>query len=159
VSLIATVPECVEPRRRSEAVLGHVAGTNSWHRQLVWFSAIGIVMTLAYLGLYQGLRAALGVQLANLAAWVLTSVVDTSANRRFTFAVHGRTGAARAQGEGMLVFAVGLVLTTAALAILDATVADPNVAAEASVQLVANGLAGLLRFLVLREWVFRPSGH
>src|SRR3954452_5366529 len=79
-------------------------------RQAAWFTAIGGVMTLAYFLLYVALRAALGPQAANYLAWTVTAVADTAANRRFTFAA--RISRGRAQLEGMLVFALGLVLTS-----------------------------------------------
>lgn len=129
-----------------------------WWSQLVRFSGIGVVMTVLYLVLYQVLRPVLGDQGANLVAWVLTAVMDTSANRRLTFGIHGRAGAGRAQGQGMLVFALGLALTSGSLAVLDLTVAHPDVWLQASVQLAANGVAGLVRFLLLRGWVFRSRG-
>src|SRR3954469_13288733 len=92
---------------------GH--GAARWWSQLVRFSGIGVVMTAVYLVLYQVLRPVLGDQGANLVAWVLTAVIDTSANRRLTFGIHGRAGAGRAQGQGMLVFALGLALTSGSL--------------------------------------------
>ena len=63
------------------------------------YTAIGIASTLAYLALYQLLREPLGAQPANLLSWVLTAVLDTAANRRCTFGLAGRAGAARAQLE------------------------------------------------------------
>jgi putative flippase GtrA len=124
--------------------------------QLVSYSVIGGVMTLAYLGLYAGLRGVLGAQPANAVAWLATAVADTAANRRLTFGVSGRAGAARAQGEGLLVFGLALAITSGSLYGLDALVAHPGRLLELGVLLVANLVAGLLRFLLLRTWVFAP---
>ena len=124
--------------------------------QLVWYAAIGGVMTLAYLGLYAGLRAVLAAQPANVVAWVATAVADTAANRRFTFGISGRSGAARAQGEGLLVFGLALAITSGSLYSLDILVAHPGRLLELGVLLAANLVAGLLRFLLLRTWVFAP---
>ena len=124
--------------------------------QLIWYSAIGGVVTLAYLGLYAALREVLGAQPANAVAWLATAVADTAANRRFTFGISGRSGAVRAQGEGLLVFALGLAITSGSLRGLDTLVAQPERLLELGVLLAANVVAGLLRFLLLRAWVFAP---
>lgn len=125
-------------------------------RQLVRFTVIGGVMTLAYLGLYAVLRGSWGPQEANLLAWVATALADTSANRRLTFGVSGRPGAARAQVEGLLVFGTGMAITSGSLLALDAVVAQPGQLLELGVLLGANAVAGLLRFALLRHWVFAP---
>jgi putative flippase GtrA len=124
--------------------------------QLVSYSVIGGVLTLAYLGLYAGLRDILGAQPANAVAWLTTAVADTAANRRFTFGISGRSGAARAQGEGLLVFGLALAITSGSLYGLDILVAHPGRLPELGVLLAANLVAGLLRFLLLRTWVFTP---
>ena len=136
------------PRRTGLVVVG---------RQLAWFTGIGVVMTLAYLALYALLRPTCGAQLANAIAWVVTAVGDTSANRRFTFGVFGRPGAARAQVEGLLVFGLGWAITSGSLVALEALVAEPGYTLELVVLAVANLVAGLLRFALLRWWVFAPG--
>lgn len=125
-------------------------------RQLVRFTALGGVMTVAYLALYAALRGSWGAQEANLFAWVTTAVADTAANRRLTFGVSGRSGAARAQVEGLLVFGTGVLITSGSLLALDAAVAHPGQLLELGVLLGANVVAGLLRFGLLRHWVFAP---
>ena len=124
--------------------------------QLGWYTAIGIASTLAYLALFQLLREPVGAQPANLLAWVLTAVVDTAANRRYTFGLAGRAGAARAQLEGLAVFGLGYVLTSGSLAALDGATTGAGRTAELGVLVAANLAAGLLRFLLLRVWVFAP---
>jgi putative flippase GtrA len=116
-------------------------------------------MTLAYLALYVLLRGTLGAQAANVVAWVATAIVDTAANRRLTFGLSGRPGAARAQLEGLVVFGIGMVLTSGSLFTLDALVAHPTHLLELGVLLLANIVAGLLRFSLLRHWVFSPRRH
>lgn len=125
--------------------------------QLLSYTVIGMVMTLAYLSLYAGLRPVLGAQPANLLAWVLTAVADTAANRRLTFGRVGRLGAVRAQAQGLLVFAVSLALTSGALLGLASLAAHPATWLQLGVLVAANVLAGLLRFTVLRGWVFASS--
>jgi putative flippase GtrA len=126
--------------------------------QLVRFAVIGIASTLAYLLLFLLLREVVPAQAANLGALLTTAVANTAANRRITFGVRGGTGAARAQLQGLAVFALGLALTSGSLAALDAVVAVPSTAAEVTVLVAANAAATLLRFLLFRGWVFRPRG-
>jgi putative flippase GtrA len=126
-------------------------------RQMGWFTGIGVVMTIAYLALYAALRLVMGAQAANVVSWVVTAVADTSANRRFTFGVLGRAGAVRAQLEGLMVFGLGLAITSGSLYALDAAVAEPGRVLELGVLAAANLAAGLLRFVLLRWWVFAPG--
>ncbi|GLW95082.1 sugar translocase [Actinokineospora globicatena] len=123
-------------------------------RQVVRFAAVGAVSTLAYLVLYVLLRGQVGPQAANLVALLVTAVGNTAANRRLTFGVHGSAGAARHQFQGLLVFALGLGLTSGALALLHGLTA-PSRLTEVAVLVSANLLATVLRFLLLRGWVFR----
>src|SRR5664279_1876412 len=124
--------------------------------QLVRFGAIGVASTLAYLALYVLLRGALGAQPANLLALLATTVANTTANRRLTFGLSGRAGAGRAQVEGLLVFGLGLALTSGALAALPAVTVHPGRRLELTVLVAANATATVLRFLLLRSWVFAP---
>src|SRR3954467_15395812 len=91
--------------------------------QLMRFAVIGMLSTLAYLLLFVLLRGSVGAQAANLSALLLTAVANTAANRRITFGVRGAAGAARAQFQGLVVFGLGLGLTSASLALLHAV--DP----------------------------------
>jgi putative flippase GtrA/glycosyltransferase involved in cell wall biosynthesis len=122
--------------------------------QAVHFSAIGILSTLAYLALFLLLRP-LGSQPANLIALLVTAVANTVANRRFTFGVRGSVGVAHHQFEGLVVFAVGLALTSGSLAILHGAI-DPSRVVELAVLVLANLAATVLRFVLLRSWVFHP---
>ncbi len=124
-------------------------------KQLVRFAAVGVVSTLAYLLLFVLLRGGLGAQGANLVALLVTAIANTAANRRFTFGVRGRSGAGRHQFEGLIVFGLGLALTSGSLALLHMFSA-PGGPAELAAVVGANLLATVLRFLLLRNWVFRP---
>ena len=124
-------------------------------RQGVLFATIGIVSTIAYLLLFVALRGLTGAQGANLVALLVTAVANTAANRRFTFGVRGRAGVARHQFEGLLVFGVGLGMTSGSLALLTA-VAEPSRIVELAVLVAANLLATVVRFVLLRGWVFHP---
>jgi putative flippase GtrA len=125
-------------------------------RQLPSFAAIGAVSTLAYLGLFWVLRSALSAVAANALALLVTAVANTAANRRFTFGVTGRHRRLRQHLEGLVVFGLGLAMTTGALGLLERTTDHPGRAAELAALVAANAAATVARFVLLRSWVFHP---
>lgn len=125
-------------------------------QQVLRFGAVGAASTLAYVLLFLALRGGLGAQGANALALVLTAVANTAVNRRVTFGVRGRRDAGRHQLQGLVVFAVGLAVTSGSLAGLHAASGAPARSVELVVLVAANLLATLLRFLLLRRWVFGP---
>ncbi|MGW4691065.1 glycosyltransferase [Kitasatospora cineracea] len=124
--------------------------------QSVSFAVIGGLCTLAYLLLYLGLRQPLPALVANALALAVTAVFNTAANRRFTFGVTGRRDALKHQLEGGLAFLVGLVLTSGAVAVLHAVSPDAGHGVELAVLVAANAAATVVRFVLLRVWVFNP---
>jgi putative flippase GtrA len=125
--------------------------------QLLRFAAVGVASTLAYLVIYALLRTGTGPQAANLIALLVTAVANTAANRRLTFGVRGTDRAWRHQAQGLVVFAIGLGLTSGSLALLGALSATPPKAVELAVLIVANLVATGVRFLMMRVWVFRAA--
>jgi len=115
------------PVLREAGLSGAPAGAG---RGLAWqlprFLVIGVLSTAAYVLLYLLFRGFAGAQEANLAALLLTAVGNTAANRRLTFGVRGRAGAARHQFRGLIAFAAGLLLTSGALAMLHAYCRYPD---------------------------------
>ncbi len=119
--------------------------------QMVRFGIVGIASTLAFALLYLLLHPAMGAQAANLTALLLTAIANTAANRAFTFGIRGRTGVARHQLNGLVVFAFCLAITSGSLYVLHRF--DPTVGkvVELSVLVVANLVATLIRFVALRR--------
>jgi putative flippase GtrA len=129
-------------------------------RGLAWqiprFAAIGVLSTLAYIVVYLALRSFMGAQAANALSLLLTAIGNTAANRRLTFGLSGRAGAAMHQFRGLIAFGVCLVLTSGALMSLHAVSASPGRGAEVAVLVAANLVATALRFVLYRGWVFAP---
>jgi putative flippase GtrA len=125
--------------------------------QIVRFAAIGIASTLAYLVLFFLLRLGMGAQAANFLALAITAIGNTAANRRLTFGIRGREGAVRHQFQGFGVFLLGLVITSGSLALLMSINPEPSVPVEVVVLVLANLLATVVRFVLLRGWVFRRA--
>jgi len=123
-------------------------------RQLVGFCVVGALSTLFYLLLYSGFRTFTGSQFANALALLVSAVANTAANRRLTFGVRGSERAMQHQAQGLVVFGIGLALTSGSLAALNAATTDPAHSTELAVLIAANLAATVLRFLLLRAWVF-----
>ncbi|GAA2006207.1 bifunctional glycosyltransferase family 2/GtrA family protein [Nakamurella flavida] len=130
---------------------------NGMVRQLVRFGAIGVLSTLAYLVLFVALRDLAGNQGANFLALAITAVANTAANRRLTFGVRGRSGMGRHHLQGFGVFLLGLAVTSGSLFALNHLDPAAGPGLEISVLVLANLVATVLRFLLLRGWVFRRS--
>jgi putative flippase GtrA len=133
--------------------------------QLTRFVLVGAASTTAYVLLYLLLRGVLAAQAANALSLLLTAMANTAVNRRVTFGIRGRAHAARHQVRGLIAFAIGLALTSGALAALHASAPQAGRDAELTVLVAANLTATLVRFGLYRSWVFRhptsspgPSG-
>ncbi len=124
-------------------------------RQLPSFLVIGVLSTLFYLGLFVLARRFTDPQAANLLALAVSAVANTAANRRFTFGITGSEGAVRHQLQGAVAFLIGLGLSAGVLALLDLVVPDASRAVEVAGLVVANGLATVARFVLMKVWVFR----
>jgi putative flippase GtrA len=133
-----------------------VALPSGMARQLPSFAVIGIISTVAQLLLYLVLRTALSPLAANALSLLFTTVANTAANRRFTFGVTGPANAFRQQLEAGLTFLLGLLLSTGGLALLHALNPHASRGVELAALVGANGVATLVRFLLLRAWVFHP---
>lgn len=125
-------------------------------RQLVRFAVVGVASTVAYAILYLLLRGPFGAQAANVTALLLTAIANTAANRRVTFGISGRSRAATHQGQGLVVFGLAWALTSGSLVLLAAEAPTAGRVTELVVLVVANLGATVLRFVLLRHWVFRP---
>ena len=123
-------------------------------RQLVSFGLIGVASTLAYAVLYLVLRAAMPAQAANALSLLLTAVANTAANRRLTFGVRGAGGRLRVQSQGLVVFALGLAVTSGSLFLLRRYDPAASHAVELAVLIAASVIATLLRFVMFRAWIF-----
>lgn len=130
------------------------AGTGRLGLQVAMFAIVGVASTIAYAVLYLLLRGPLSAFGANLLALVLTTLANTAANRRLTFGVRGRRHAVRHHVRGLVVFAVGLGVTSGALWLLHAT-GHTHHGAEVVVLTAANLVVTVMRFVAMRTWVFR----
>ncbi|WP_206797148.1 bifunctional glycosyltransferase family 2/GtrA family protein [Amycolatopsis sp. MtRt-6] len=154
----ARVPDL--PRRPApraahpDAVLGTPSGGRLW--EILSFAVVGVVSTIANLVLYAVFRLWWPVLVANLVALVLTTLFNTEANRRFTFA-GASTSRGKAHLQGLVVFGLYYAFTSAALLALHGFDPEPGRALELTVLFAASVLGTAGRFVLLRSWVFRSS--
>jgi putative flippase GtrA len=122
-------------------------------RQLLRYGLVGGLGTVVTALLYLVFRIWWDAVPANLAALVLSTVASTEANRRFTF---GGRPVDRTreylQNAGTVVFYA--FYSSAVLVVLGEVVDEPTALQESGTVAAASVLGGVLRFLVLRNWVF-----
>lgn len=132
-------------------------GRPSFFGQVLRFGIVGALSTIAFALLYLVLQAPFGAQQANFMALLLTAIGNTAANRRFTFGISGPVKLFTQQIQGLVVFLLAWTMTSSSLAILHTVNADAPPNLELIILTGANVLATLMRFVLLRVWVFRDS--
>jgi putative flippase GtrA len=128
-------------------------------RQLVRFTGVGIVCTVASLALYAILRPWIGSQPANAAALIITSLMNTALNRRLTFKITERRRMRRDHLNGLIVILVALLITGGSLAVLHWVRPDASVSDELWTTTLSGFIATAVRFTLLRHWIFRRARH
>jgi putative flippase GtrA len=123
--------------------------------ELLRFAGVGVFSTLAYLGAFAALWPLVGGFAANAISILGCGLANAALHRHLA----GR-GVSRADRAHRLLGTAGLLgislaVTSGALAVAMVLDRSSLVAALIAVTL-ANGVAALARFWVLRAWVFRP---
>ena len=128
------------PPRTTPAILGQARS----------FVVIGVISTIAFIALFAVLDARMPTAAANAIALLVTTVANTEANRRFTFAVSRRARRLRDHAAGLVAFGIALAMTTGALAIV--ALVDPSASdvTEGIALVAAGGVATVTRFSLLR---------
>jgi putative flippase GtrA len=126
-------------------------------RQLVSFVVIGVACTAAFAVLYTVLRhlgaAATG---SNALALILTMGVNFAANRRFTFQASDGPLARQLAGYAVA-YLLGLAASTVALVALLDLLHHPHGLADTAAGVTAGLAATVVRFVLMRAWVFRAA--
>ena len=123
--------------------------------QLLRFAGVGLISTLGYLFLFIAWRPLAGTYGANLLALAICTLFNTAVHKELSRGADGALRRGRFIGVVAGLLAISATLTT--LALLGAQVLAPSSFPLALVAVtVANGAAAVLRFAILRSWVFRP---
>ena len=123
-------------------------------RQIASFVVVGAVATLAFFVVYNGMRFVASPFASNAVAIIASSLLNFIMNRRLTFGWHGWRRWLRQLFEFSLVLAVTLGASSAGLAALFAVHPDPGIVEENLAVIGASGLLFMVRFWLLRIWVF-----
>ncbi|MGW4356074.1 GtrA family protein [Nocardia sp. NPDC004582] len=121
--------------------------------QLIRFAVVGGVSNIAYVLMFMAMNAS-GALVANIAGSMLSTAIANELHRRLTFRAAGRVGWFSAQWEGGGLAAIGLVISTAALAGLDFWAPGLGELTQATAVLAVMAAVGGMRFLALRGFVF-----
>jgi len=101
------------------------------------------------------LLSRVGSQTANLIGVLVSTMVANEMHRRLTFHAGGRVTFLTGQIEGGGLALVGLAASSGALAAFDRLYPDASAWAQLLLLAAVTGTIGLVRFVVLRLWVFR----
>jgi putative flippase GtrA len=123
--------------------------------QLMRFAGVGAISTLGYLFLFVAWRPLAGSLGANALALAICTLFNTAVHKELSRGANGRLRRGHFLAVTAGLFAVSLVLTTAAL-LLTRLVSTTSLPLELAAVTVANAMAAVLRFAALRAWVFRP---
>ena len=93
-------------------------------------------------------------QTANLLALLVATVANTAANRRWTFGVRGWHGLGRQHLQALAVFGLTWAMSSVALLLVGSVTASPGAALQTAAIAVANLAATVVRFVVMRRWIF-----
>ncbi|MFY9636820.1 GtrA family protein [Pseudarthrobacter sp. BIM B-2242] len=128
-------------------------------RQLIRFTGVGIICTASSLALYALLRQWIDPQLANAAALIVTSVMNTALNRRLTFKITSNRKRTQDHLNGLIVIVIALLITGSSLGILHWLHPQATVADELLTTTLSGFVATAVRFTLLRHWIFRRARH
>lgn len=81
-------------------------------------------------------------------------MANTAVNRRLTFGIRGPRDRWRHQTQGLLILGTGLALTSLALTALHAVAPGAGPGVEVAVLTIANLVVTVMRFVLMRVWVF-----
>ncbi|HJQ47357.1 MAG TPA: GtrA family protein [Amycolatopsis sp.] len=141
---MTTTAEWIERRPTRRPVVAH---------PVVWYVIAGVVTTGLQELIFLATRLLIGSVVGNIVAIAITTVLNTEFQRRVTFAgMHTSPLRLHLQSAGTFAFYAGygsLVLLS-----LQAITPSPSATVEAIVLAAASMIGGILRFAVLRWWVF-----
>jgi glycosyltransferase involved in cell wall biosynthesis len=152
---VADLPRRPEPKpAHPDAVVARRETGLLW--QLISFGLIGVVSTVANLVLYGIMRGWWPALVANFVALTVTTLLNTEANRRFTF-LRSAGAATRVHLQGLIVFAMYYAFTSGALLALGALDPTASRSLELLVLLASSLIGTAARFVLLRAWVFKNT--
>lgn len=136
--------------------------TGELSRQGLRFAVVGSLATVIQLGLYAFLSGSVGAQLANIMAWLVSTLIGNFAHHRYTFKVARVSTHLGPQGRfddqadhlvGLFTSLAGLGIGSLALDMLG----NPTGLAGTIALVGVNSAVGALRFITLHQWFGRTA--
>jgi glycosyltransferase involved in cell wall biosynthesis len=124
--------------------------------QLLRFAGVGVISTLGYLFLFIAWRPIAGDFGSNALALAICTLFNTAVHRELARNMQGSRHQGRFVAVSAGLFAISLGLTSLGLLAAHALSGSSLPVALVAVT-VANAAAAVLRFALLRAWVFRPG--
>ena len=124
--------------------------------QLLRFAGVGVVSTLGYLFLFVAWRPLMGPLGANAVAMAIATLFNTAVHRELSRNTDGQARRGRLLAVAGGLYVVSLGLTTLGLLVAQ-WLAPSALLPELVAITVANLVAAVFRFAVLRAWIFRPG--
>jgi putative flippase GtrA len=118
-----------------------------------WYVVAGVSTTLLQGLLFLLLRDPVGSLPANMAATVVTTLVNTEFHRRVTFA-NSSSSPFRRHLQSALTLLFYATYGSVVLLALRALVGTPSATMEAAALMAGSTVGGIGRFVLLRWWVF-----
>jgi putative flippase GtrA len=127
--------------------------------QILHFIDVGIISTVLYAVMFL-----LGIQFvseptANIIALLLSTIANTALNRGHTFGVRSPHRRLTSQLKGLAAFGLCLAFTSAGLAVADGFTGPWATVGTLAVLTAANLAATVVRFVLMRTWVFARGSH
>jgi putative flippase GtrA len=124
--------------------------------QLLRFAGVGAISTLGYLFLFVAWRPLAGALGANALALAICTVFNLAVHRELARSMDGKARRGRLVAVAAGLYLLSLALTTLGLLAVQALVGS-SLGWDLLAVIAANGVAAVLRFAVLRAWIFRPN--
>ncbi len=123
--------------------------------ELLRFAGVGVFSTLAYIGVFAALWSLVGGFAANTLSVLCCGVANVAIHHRLAWRGAPDGGRKQRAVQTAALLGLSLAVTTGALVVAMALDTASLPAALVAVTL-ANGLAAMVRFWLLRTWVFKP---
>ena len=122
--------------------------------QILHFVDVGIISTVLYAVLFLFAVQMVSPTAANIAALLISTVMNTALNRTHTFGVRVPHLRFVSQAKGLAAFGLCLAFTSAGLGLASGFTGQWASIATLAVLTAANLAATVVRFFLMRTWVF-----
>ncbi|MEZ5085081.1 MAG: GtrA family protein [Tessaracoccus sp.] len=124
-------------------------------RQATRFAAMGLASSILQAGIYLLVRVVASASVSSAVSLILSTMANTAMNRAVTFGETQSRGTLVTQLQGVLLLGITWGFQQAGLALIEPLALSTNLEAVAVV--LCGMLGGILRFTLMRVWMFAPQ--